>query len=391
MPLLPTLTPADRPPARALRFWAGLVAFFLVWFALKLTYFYVGDLERGVHGTLGHRTLDEGTGSFYGLLLAVLLAYLIRRLPPEPATWRRWLPRYLAFFLAGSVAHTLLMVGTRRVLAPLLLGHAYGVGSWADRLIYEGAGNLLAFGGIGALIALADGWSARRERDHRAAELERSLASAQLRNLRLQLQPHFLFNALNAISERMYEDPAAADEMLSRLADLLRRSLATIDTAEVPLHEELALLEDYAALMQARFGSALDIRVDAAVDVRDAMLPPFLLQPLLENAVRHGNAARLGCGRIRVRASRDAATLVLDVEDDGAAPATGESHGLGVGLRTTHARLALLYGSAATVTAAPRPDGGYCVSLRLPWRPAAAEVAPAPTTLELADARPDRR
>ena len=388
--MLPSLSPV---PRRGARFWAGLVAFFVVAFGLKVVYFYVGDLERGTRGTLGDRVLDEATGAFYMLLASVVLAQLLRRLPLEPAAWRHWVPRYLAVFAVASVAHTLLMVGTRQLLAPPLLGHPYGVGAWGDRLLYEGAENLLSFTAVTSLIALTDAWRGRRDRDQLAAELERSLTVAQLRNLQLQLQPHFLFNALNTISERMYHDPDSADEMLARLSHLLRRCLATMETPEVPLREELAMLEDYAALMRERFGPALEIAVDAPEGLGDVLVPPFLLQPLVENAVRHGRVTRDGQGRVEVRASESGGQLVLRVEDDGPASSPDAPRGLGVGLRTARERLTLLYGDAAALDAAPRPEGGYRVALRLPLRrvPGAHAARPDLTLLaEPAHARSHR-
>lgn len=389
-PMLPSASPI---PRRGARFWAGLVAFFVVAFGLKVVYFYVGDLERGMYGTLGDRLLDEATGAFYMLLAAVVLAQLLRRIPLEPAAWRYWLPRYLAVFAVASVAHTLLMVSTRQLLAPALLGHPYGVGPWSERLLYEGAENILSFTAITSLISLTDAWRARRDRELHAAELARSLTAAQLRNLQLQLQPHFLFNALNTVSERMYDNPASADEMLARLAHLLRRSLATMETPEVPLREELEMLQDYAALMRERFGPALEIAVEAPDALGDALVPPFLLQPLVENAVRHGRVMRDGQGRVEVRAGESGGALVLRVEDDGPAPGTDTPRGLGVGLRTARERLALLYGDAAALDAAPLPEGGYRVALRLPLRRSARPQAAASGVSrveELAHARAHR-
>jgi len=137
----------------------------------------------------------------------------------------------------------------------------------------------------------------------------------------------------------------------------------------VPLAEELALLDDYAAIMGARFGDRLSIVREIADDVGDALVPPFLLQPLVENAVRHGNAARLGAGAIAVRARRDGDTLRLEVEDDGDG-SSADAAGFGVGLRSARERLALLYGSTATL-AAGAVDAGYRVTITLPLRHAA--------------------
>jgi LytS/YehU family sensor histidine kinase len=179
----------------------------------------------------------------------------------------------------------------------------------------------------------------------RAAHLEGSLVRAELRNLRLQLQPHFLFNALNTISSTMYRDVNAADEMLAQLAELLRASLRTAKTDEVALDTELSTLECYLTIMRARFGERLRIEIEIAPETRSALVPSMILQPLVENAIRHGNAERVGEGRIVLRAFSRVNELVLEVEDDGpGSPIAQDSDTTGTGLSVTTERLQLLYG-----------------------------------------------
>ena len=137
------------------------------------------------------------------------------------------------------------------------------------RFFMEAPDDAFSYAGYLGVLALVDNYRAIRDRELRAAELERGLARAQLENLRLQLQPHFLFNALNTISATMYDDPAAADAMVGQLAELLRHSLRTANVQEVSLGEELELLGNYVAIMRARFGDGLVIAVDVAPESRD--------------------------------------------------------------------------------------------------------------------------
>jgi LytS/YehU family sensor histidine kinase len=212
---------------------------------------------------------------------------------------------------------------------------------------------------------------------------ELSLAQAELRNLRLQLQPHFLFNALNTISATMYDEPAAADAMIAELSQLLRLSLKTVHTQEVPLRAELEALSHYTALMRARFGDQLSVTVDVEPAAADALVPSLILQPLVENAVRHGNVSLLGQGRIDVRARRDGDRLVLLVLNDTEARETGEAEllsgaapkGTGVGLTSTAERLRLLYGDAHRFSAGKSPVNGgfgFAVAIAIPFRPCAS-------------------
>ena len=176
-------------------------------------------------------------------------------------------------------------------------------------------------------------YRAGREQELRASQLEARLADARLQLLKMQLHPHFLFNTLNTISELVHEDPATADRMIASLSQLLRESLDAGTVDRVPLGRELDLLERYVEIQRARFGDRLDVGVEIeATELREALVPPLILQPLVENSIRHGLAARVAAGRIRVRAMRRDDRLVLEVQDDGAGL---EAHGNtreGVGL-----------------------------------------------------------
>ena len=215
-----------------------------------------------------------------------------------------------------------------------------------------------------------------------AARLESLLVAARLDALRAQLNPHFLFNALNAVSALAGSDPAGVRRVVARLSALLRRVLDGSTAREVTLADELALVDDYLDVQRVRLGDALRVTVDVPGDLRDALVPGLVLQPLVENAVEHG-VARLEDrpGRIALAAARDGDALVLTVRDDG--PDADGPPGDGVGLRNTRARLAALYGPAGALDAAADPAGGFVARVRLPYHTAAdlalaAGPAPAP-------------
>ncbi len=204
----------------------------------------------------------------------------------------------------------------------------------------------------------------------RAKERETSLANARLESLRLQLQPHFLFNTLNTISGLVHTEPDRADTVVTALSDLLRLTLETSGERELPLREELRLVEAYLAIMQARFEDRVRARIEIAPDVRDALLPAFLLQPLVENAVHHGLEPLPAGGTVTVRAQRDGDRLKIEVCDDGAGLDPAASRREGVGLGNTRARLRALHGERASLDLRPAPDGarGCIVAVTLPYR-----------------------
>jgi two-component system LytT family sensor kinase len=206
---------------------------------------------------------------------------------------------------------------------------------------------------------------ARRERVL-AVQLERSLADARLHALSLQLQPHFLFNTLNAIAALVPEDPIIAEAMLVRLGDLLRTSLDAETTGHVTLRTELNRLASYVELQRMRFGDRLSVSMRIDPDVMNARVPSFLLQPLVENAISHGIAPRRGAGHIDVAARCDGRRLVLSVRDDGIGPPPESDRRERVGLGSTRARLAAMFPGMSTLELSPAAPRGTVVSITVP-------------------------
>lgn len=202
----------------------------------------------------------------------------------------------------------------------------------------------------------------------RALERDSSLASARLEALKMQLQPHFLFNALNAIAELVHLDPNVADEMLVALSRLLRLSLDTSAEQLLPLRRELELVKSYLAIEHVRFGDRLRFEVDAPPEVQEALTPAFLLQPLVENAVHHGLEPRAGAGVLKIRAVRIGASLRLTVSDNGVGVVAGAPLREGIGIANTRARLHVLFDDAASLFL--RSEGGFTAEVTIPFRTA---------------------
>lgn len=208
-----------------------------------------------------------------------------------------------------------------------------------------------------------------RQREADAAKLHARLAQAELHLLKSQLNPHFLFNTLHAISTLMHRDVKAADRMLARLSYLLRAALDYTGTQEVSLEEELAFLEPYLEIERARLGDRLSFALDVQPNVLDARVPHMILQPLVENAIRHGIAPRAVPGHIWVSARGRRNMLDLEVLDDGRGVPPGRSMNGGLGLRITRARLEQLYGENFSFEPHNEAAGGFRVSITIPFRP----------------------
>jgi LytS/YehU family sensor histidine kinase len=199
----------------------------------------------------------------------------------------------------------------------------------------------------------------------RAWQLEGKLAAARLQNLRLQLQPHFLFNALNTISSVMYEDARKADAMISRLSDLLRSTLADTGVQEVSLDHEVQTLELYLDIMRRRFEDKLTVDVQVATEAAKALVPQLLLQPLVENSIRHGLNPHTNTVDVTVTARRDGDVIRLRVRDHGRG--INGNFKPGTGLSNTAERLRQLYGSRQKLEWQNCEDGGLLVTVAVPY------------------------
>ena len=209
-----------------------------------------------------------------------------------------------------------------------------------------------------------------KDRERRGIELEARLNQSRLQTLRMQINPHFLFNTLNSVSSLVYDQPRTADEMIGSLSGLLRLTLNTSHRQEVTLREELDFLGQYLFIEQTRFGDRLTIEKDIEPAALDAVVPNLILQPLVENAFKHGIEAQLGPGVIRISAKRAGEALLLEIADNGRGPAgaAGGRVAEGVGLTNTRARLRGLYREHASLEYGPRPEGGFRVAVQIPWR-----------------------
>lgn len=301
------------------------------------------------------------------LILPVLERHPLRR------HWRSWL-----FHIGFGSLMTQIDITLGHWLYAGLTGAYQGLDALAvARIAFQNCfhiGLLTYFGFVGVIQGSAALALARR-RELQVAEHQSAALHAQLQSLRLQLQPHFLFNTLNTIGALMHYDVAGADRMLTRLSQMLRTSLREADTTSVTLGQEIAFIEAYVEIEKIRFEERLQVTWSVPVALLTEAVPPFILQPLVENAVKYGIAPRADGGTILIRAWLDGADLVLEVADD-APPglASPAQTGCGIGLANTRTRLAAQYGSAAQLELV-RTDGGSLARLRLPAGAALAQAA----------------
>ena len=325
----------------------------------------------------------------FGLLLMLNLGYwytwvcltpailwLTRRFPFARANLKLSIPVHIIGVLVATSLHVVFAVALR-------MATYYAFGESLDSWLHEAQEMLFlnfdwemmtywTIVGVGTALRYMH---EARARELSAAQLETRLVEARLHTLQRQMQPHFLFNTLNTISALMHRDVDAADAMIARLSDLLRMSLQRVGVQEVPLKEELDFLSKYLEIEQTRFRDRLTVVFDVQAETLHALVPNLLLQPLVENAIKHGIGPRPTPGQIAVRARVNGALLELDVQDNGVGLSAARltDFNRGVGLSNTRSRLDQLYGSLHRFEFRQPAEGGLLVSIAIPMAEVAVE------------------
>ena len=309
--------------------------------------------------------------SFIWSLLTPPVYELARRYSFDRGSWKLSLPIHLVASVAIAWVSAVALVA----LNPLITWTKEPVIPFFAHVLSRTFMDIPRYWYI-VLITQAIGFYGKyQERQLLSSQLEAQLANAQLEVLKIQLEPHFLFNTLNSIAALARHDGEAAEHMTLQLADLLRLSLDGIGVHEVPLYQELAFLQKYIDIQQVRFHDRLSVETEIDPRTLETLVPNFILQPIVENAIRHGIGPRRGPGLIRISTWRDHDDVWMEIRDDGLGFTRG---GLmppeGVGLRNTRGRLLQLYNEDHAMVLEDAPGGGCTVKIRVPYRTRSEEV-----------------
>lgn len=311
-------------------------------------------------------------------VLAPGIIWLGRLFPLDRRFWKRSVAVHIVGVLCATVAHVSLHVAARLAIARAMGDES---GTWiveAQRMFFLNFDweTMTYWAILGVSHALRYHYEAQ-DRALRESQLETRLVEAQLQSLQRQLQPHFLFNTLNTISALMHRDVDAADNMIAKLSDLLRLSLQTVNVQEVTLKQELEFLAKYLEIEQTRFRDRLSVVFDVEPDTLDVLVPNLILQPLVENAIKHGIGPRPTPGQVRISARRASDTLEMDVRDNGVglSDARLSDFNRGVGLANTRSRLQHLYGNAHRFEFRQPAGGGLSVVIAIPLVEASESIA----------------
>jgi signal transduction histidine kinase len=308
------------------------------------------------------------------------MVWMARRYRFERQRWPRSMAMHLLVVPVFIFAHAVLATSSRvAVLTVLAARETEWWPAFRELFFLNFDWEMMTYWAVIGLSQAIDYRHESQERELTAAQLETRLAEAQLQALQRQLHPHFLFNTLHTISALIHRDPQSADDMLARLSDLLRLTLDRLGTQQVTLEEELDFLRKYLEIEQTRFGDRLQVHMDIEAGTLDAALPNLLLQPLVENALRHGIGPKIGGGRVDVRACREGDQLRLVVTDDGHGVSADKLNAFntGVGLRNTRSRLEHLYGGRHRFEFRTVSGGGLEVTIVIPFTVAITPNLPA--------------
>jgi two-component system LytT family sensor kinase len=366
-PLDNTAFTMDRPSFW--RMWAWSFPLWTAVWGLFMLSWYVGYTSRGEKLSPVLMGAELATWMVWALATPFVLSFVWWK-PVTRATWRERLPWQVGAAIVITALMILPMQAARYLVNEAFPGHEIYKPITAVLFFRFAVKELFAYIDL-ALLGHAV-YYARYSRSQavRRSQLETRLAEAQLQVLRLQLHPHFLFNTLHTISALMHKDLRAADRMLALLGDLLRDSFEKVGAQEVSLKQELGFLERYLEIERTRFRDRLTIHLDVDPETLDAEIPNLLLQPLVENAIRHGIGKRQDAGRIDIIARRKSDRLDVRIRDDGPGLTEAPEVALrgGVGLANTADRLQQLYPNAHVFDLHNRPEGGLEVALEIPFK-----------------------
>jgi signal transduction histidine kinase len=350
--------------------WSRWTLFFAFWTLVGLSFamqFYLASSNAG-WPIPWSRAVRSSLGDWYVFALLSIPAFkLARRFSFERSNW----VAVGILHLVAGLLFSSVYVALRGLLAYWesgTLGQEASLAQvWNALFAKTFYLNLWFYWVIVAVAHAFDYYQRFHERELRASELEGRLAQARLQALQSQMNPHFLFNTLHTISALMHKDVDAADRMVMKLSELLRLALDNTDAHEVPLSQELDFLERYLEIEKTRFRERLNVEMNIAPDTLQARVPNLVLQPLVENAIRHGVERHARPGRIILRAQRENGQLALEVQDNGGGLPEGKPLREGIGLSNTRSRLQQLYGAAQKFELKNVETGGLLARVLLPY------------------------
>jgi len=331
---------------------------------------YLSSVLRDEPASWGRIVCVDAHLWYIWMLLTPLVLKIARHFPLDNRYWFKNVLILIPTGIAISVLHTFIFLFLRYIFGAF---SETGLPSFSfvymmiSRMFVT---NILVFWGIIGVKHAIDYYRKYKEKEIRSAQLETELMKAHLQVLKMQIRPHFLFNTLNTISSLLRTDIETADRMIAQLGDILRLSMDIDGKQEVPLHQEIEFLKKYLDIEQIRFRDRLHIMYNIDAEALNAFVPNLILQPLVENAIRHGIAPLPKGGAIDIRVQRDNGTLKIKIQDNGKGiqKGRGKKGGNGVGLANTTARLKQLYGSDYKLIFREIKEGGLSVELSIPYR-----------------------
>lgn len=346
-----------------------LFLFLTVMAALNFARFVTNELAEGNPGKFKFYFIMETTGAYSILIVLPFALWFIRKFPIKKHNLITHIPLHLLASMVYGISHTMLMFFSRTFIFWLAGWGAYDYGKLIYKIPMEYTHQFFEYSLIYGIVIFIKNARESQQQKLRTSQLEQQLTRARLQALQMQLHPHFLFNTLNMISSTMYEDTKAADKMIANLSDLLRITLNSKGEEKHTLKKELEIINLYVEIMKARFQDKLIVKTDIQTATQDALVPGFILQPLVENSIKYCMKT-LKTAEISIFANKENEKLKLIIEDNGPG-ISGEIDQIfrnGVGLSNTVERLEKLYGDDHQFQFNNRVNGGLQVVIEIPFR-----------------------